>query len=105
MIDLFMDDKKYKWWQKTVVYQSLHEGLFDFIKLDNFNKKCIAYKRVHEKQAIYVYLNFSGKSVLLKKLIPNPKFIFSTISSRNELNVVNLDGYVKLRPFEGLIFE
>ena len=21
MIDLFMDDKKYKWWQKTVVYQ------------------------------------------------------------------------------------
>ena len=21
MIDLFMDDKKYKWWQKIVVYQ------------------------------------------------------------------------------------
>ena len=47
---------------------SLQEGSFEFINLGKLNNKSIAYKRIHEEQELFVYLNFSGKEILLKTL-------------------------------------
>ncbi|MBA7540618.1 Oligo-1,6-glucosidase [subsurface metagenome] len=84
---------------------SLQEGSFEFINLGKLNNKSIAYKRIHEEQELFVYLNFSGKEILLKTPKSSPELIFSTHSSRKKLDVDDLDGYINLNPLEGVIFK
>ena len=83
---------------------SLQEGLFQISDLGKLNKKCIAYKRIHEKQEIYVYLNFSNKNFSLENPTQKPKLIFSTLSNRKALDPNAYDGKIKLTPLEGVIF-
>ena len=83
----------------------LQEGSFEFINPEKFNKKCIAYKRIHSVDEIYVFLNFSRKELLLKSLKPEPKLLFSTKVNRNEVLNEKKKIYFRLNPFEGIIFQ
>ena len=110
-----MDDNMYKWWQKTVVYQiyprsfkdSTGNGIGDIKgiieKIDYI--KNLGIETIHEEQELFVYLNFSGKEILLKTPKSSPELIFSTLSSRKKLDVDVLDGYINLNPLEGVIFK
>ena len=84
---------------------SLQEGLFRVIDLGKLNKKCVAYKRIHEKQEILVYLNFTNKDILFENPIQKPDLIFSTLSNRRALDPNAYEGNIKLTPFEGVIFK
>ncbi len=84
---------------------SLLEGTFHFIESEKSSKKCIIYKRIHERQEIFVYLNFSNKVILLKTPIQEPTLVYSTISNRKALNSILYNGNIKLLPFEGIIFK
>ncbi|UCD01228.1 MAG: alpha-glucosidase [Promethearchaeota archaeon] len=83
---------------------ALQEGIFEFIELGKLNKKCLAYKRIHDTQEIFIYLNFSNKEILLKTPVQKPKLVFSTLSNRKALNPNAYDGNIKLLPLEGIIF-
>ena len=83
---------------------SLQEGKFGFIELGKINKKCIAYKRIHDTQEIFIYLNFSNKEILLKTPSQELKLIFSTFPNRKALNPEAYNGNIKLLPLEGIIF-
>jgi glycosidase len=86
-------------------YRLLQEGFFESINLKKLNKKCIAYKRILNNQEIYVYLNFSGRKLLLKPLKSSLELLFSTKTSRKKILNKNIDSYFKLNPFEGIIFK
>ncbi|MFX0002548.1 MAG: alpha-glucosidase [Candidatus Hodarchaeota archaeon] len=83
---------------------SLQEGIFEFIKPEK-HRKCIQYKRIHEKQEMFIYLNFSDKEILIKKPIQNPRLVFSTLSSRKAINSNEYKRIIKLFPLEGIIFK
>ncbi|MFW9877841.1 MAG: alpha-glucosidase [Candidatus Thorarchaeota archaeon] len=84
---------------------SLQEGLLEIIDLGKLNNKCIAYKRIHEKQELYVFLNFSGKKIPLKPSKSSPELIFSTFYNRKKQATGVFDNYIKLNPLEGVIFK
>ena len=86
-------------------YRSIQEGFFESINLKKLNKKCIAFRRILNNQEIYVYLNFSGRDLLLKPFISSPELLFSTKTSRKKILNKNNDSYFKLNPFEGIIFK
>ncbi len=83
----------------------LQEGKFELIILGKLGKKVIAYKRIHEKQEIFIYLNFSEKEILLKSPIQKPELICSTYSNRRALNIEAYANSIKLLPLEGIIFQ
>jgi oligo-1,6-glucosidase/alpha-glucosidase len=84
---------------------TLQEGLFEIIDLGKLNNKYIAYKRIHEEQELFVYLNFSGKELIVKTPKLNLELIFSTESSRKKLDIDDLNEYIKLAPLEGVIIK
>lgn len=84
---------------------TLQIGEFEFINLEKLNKKCIAYRRIHNKQVVYIYLNFSDKEILLKTPKKEPNLIFSTLSNRKAIDPRAYNGNLKLSPYEGMIFK
>ncbi len=84
---------------------TLQIGEFEFINLEKLNKKCIAYRRIHNKQVVYIYLNFSDKEILLKTPKKEPNLIFSTLSNRKALDPKEYNRNLKLTPYEGIIFK
>jgi len=84
---------------------ALQLGESEFINLNESKNKHLAYRRVFEKQEIFVYLNFSSKAVILKAPKQKLQLIFSTLTDRNAFGAENYDGNIKLRPFEGIIFK
>ncbi|MFX0082284.1 MAG: alpha-glucosidase [Candidatus Hodarchaeota archaeon] len=83
---------------------SLQEGLFEIINLGKLNNKCIAFKRIHEEQELYIYLNFSGKKIIVKTPEISLELLFSTKSNR-KLDLDDLGDYFKLAPLEGVIIK
>jgi oligo-1,6-glucosidase/alpha-glucosidase len=83
----------------------LQIGDFKLIDLKKLNKACLAYGRIHQRQEIFVYLNFSKKEILLKSPLQNPELIFSTIPNRKAIDLDIYNENFKLTSFEGLIFK
>ena len=83
----------------------LQEGKFEFINLKNLKKQCLAYRRIYDNQEIFIYLNFSEKSLKLACPIDNPKLLFSTLANRVAINVNSSNGIMKINSLEGIIFK
>ena len=84
---------------------SLQEGKLEFVEIDNPKLKSIAFRRIHDVQELFIYLNFSKKEFLIKTPKENPLLIFSTLSNRKALDPEAYNGNLKLTPFEGIIFK
>jgi len=84
---------------------ALQERKLEFIELGKFSQKCLAYKRIHETQLLYIFLNFSDRSLELPSLKENPKLIFSTIYSKSRLEIDSNNNSFKLDSYEGIIFK
>jgi len=82
----------------------LQEGKFEFIEMKNLKKKCLAYRRIHNNQEIFTYLNFSKDLLKLDCPVKKPTLLFSTLANRVALNVNSNNNIMKLTPFEGIIF-
>jgi len=82
---------------------ALQAGSFALQELDKLRGKCLAYRRIHEEQTVFIYLNFSKDKVRLKCPIERPTLLFSTSADRVGLD--SSDGTLRLGPFEGIIFE
>lgn len=82
----------------------LQEGKFKFIEIKNLKKKCLAYRRIHNNQEIFIYLNFSKDLLKLDCPVKKPTLLFSTLANRVALNVNSNKNIMKLTPFEGIIF-
>ncbi|MFX1326941.1 MAG: alpha-glucosidase [Promethearchaeota archaeon] len=84
---------------------SLQEGRFEFIMLGKLGKKVVTYKRIHDRQKIFIFLNFSKNEIILKSPIQKPELICSTYSNRRALNIEAYDNSIKLFPLEGIILK
>jgi alpha-glucosidase len=82
---------------------ALQKGSFEFIGLDDLKKRCLAYRRIHENQEVFIYLNFSKDSLKLKCTIEKPTLLFSTLGNRVNLDIDASEGSLSLGPFEGII--
>ena len=82
---------------------ALQIGQFDFIKLDEFKNKILAYRRIYEEEQVYIFLNFSNKELIVKAPKPNYDLIFSTLTNRNTFNTEISNENIKLNRFEGII--
>ena len=83
---------------------ALREGTLTLIKVKD-KKKCLAYKRTHHNQELFIYLNFSADNLSIK--IPNNdmKVLFSTLPNRKTIRK-NDDGQkFQLIGYEGIILE
>jgi len=82
---------------------ALQKGSFEFIELDDLKSRCLAYRRIHEKQEVFIYLNFSKDILKLKCPIEKPTLLFSTSGNRVRLDIDSSEGSISLGPFEGII--
>jgi len=84
---------------------ALREGTFTLIKV-NDKKKCLAYKRTHSKQDLYIYLNFTADNVSIPFPKKDMKVLFSTIPNRKTIGKKNNNGQtLQLIGYEGIILE
>jgi len=86
-------------------YMVLQSGLLELIESGALKKKCLAYRRIHEKQNVFIYLNFSRDVLKLESPVEKPALLFSTDVNRASLNEGSTDAAFYLGPFEGVIFE
>jgi glycosidase len=84
---------------------ALQDGTFEFIKLETLEKKCLAYRRIHEEQELFIYLNFSTDELKLECPVERPELLFSTSGSRMTLDVASSVHIFTLYPLEGVIFK
>jgi len=82
---------------------ALQRGAFKFISVGKLGKKCLAYRRIYQNQEIFVYLNFSKKSLRLSCPVGETDVLFSTRPTRKDIPV-EADGSMTLAPLEGIIF-
>jgi oligo-1,6-glucosidase/alpha-glucosidase len=81
---------------------AIQEGGLDSIKIKG-DDNCLAYRRVHPSQEVYIYLNLSDKTLSVD--IPNGevKLLFSTIPNRREFPIGKQDQQIRLVGYEGII--
>jgi alpha-glucosidase len=84
---------------------ALRHGSLEFIELADLKTKCLAYRRVHEEQELFIYLNFSEDQLELECPIEKPRLLFSTYASRVTLDIDSSDRILTLSPLEGVIFK
>lgn len=84
-------------------HSALRMGLLELIPMGKLSKKCLAYRRTHHDQEIFVYLNFSKKPVKLVCPVGKADVLFSTSVERNGA-VAEADGSMTLAPFEAIVF-
>ncbi|MHA1489184.1 MAG: alpha-glucosidase [Promethearchaeota archaeon] len=84
---------------------ALQEGEFQFYEPNEIKKKLLAYRRIHEVQELYIFLNFSKKALLINTPKQEPELLFSTLPNREALDPDSYDGNLRLTPFEGIIFK
>lgn len=86
-------------------YIALQIGEIEFINLGKFDKDILAYKRIHDKETVFVYLNFSNKVLKVDPQIRKPSFIYSTLPNRVAIDLNSYDGRLALTPYEGIIYK
>jgi len=84
---------------------ALQSGSLELIELGALKSKCLAYRRIHEKQNVLIYLNFSRDILKLECPVEKPALLFSTLVDRVTLDIDSSNVAFSLRPFEGIIFE
>jgi glycosidase len=84
---------------------ALRAGSLELIGLGSLRSKCLAYRRIHEKQNVFVYLNFSRDVLKLENPVGRPSLLFSTVVDRVALDTDPSGATFSLRPLEGIIFE
>ena len=84
---------------------ALQAGSLELVDLGTHGRKCLAYSRTHEKQTVFVYLNFSRDTLKLKCPAARPVLLFSTKVNRTALDADDSDATFNLMPYEGIIFE
>lgn len=82
---------------------ALRRGLLKLMPLGKLSNKCLAYSRIHRDQAVFVYLNFSRKSLRLECPVRKADVLFSTSPARKDI-LVEANGSMTLAPLEGIIF-
>jgi alpha-glucosidase len=86
-------------------FNPLHEGEFEFIKIDELFKKVLAYHRIYKNQEILIYLNFVNKDLTLNISKSNPELIFSSYFNHKDSDIFINDRCIKLSAFEAVIFK
>jgi len=86
-------------------YIALQDGKFEFMDLGKINEKCMAYKRIHESQLLFIYLNFTDKSIDLPYPKQESKLIFSTNLNKTKLKYDSKSDLFKIDGYEGFILE
>jgi oligo-1,6-glucosidase/alpha-glucosidase len=84
---------------------ALQSGLLELIEMGSLKRKCLAYRRIHKEQTIFVYLNFSKAKLKLKCPVERPRLLFSTLFDRAELDMNLSDATFTIGPLEGIILE
>lgn len=84
---------------------ALGEGLLELIELASLRKKCLAYRRIHENQEAYVYLNFSQNQLKLECPVRKPVLLFSTSANTMAIDEGSSSGILMLGPLEGIILQ
>jgi oligo-1,6-glucosidase/alpha-glucosidase len=84
---------------------ALRQGSFQLIELGNLKNKCLAYRRIHQEQELFIYLNFSKDKLKVECPVERPLLMFSTSGSKVTLGIDSSDQTFTLGPLEGVIFK
>jgi glycosidase len=79
---------------------ALEKGSLQLIGLGKLAKKCLAYRRNDGSQTLFVYLNFSGKSLKVLCPVKRPVLVFSTSGSSK---IICKEDSIILAPYEGVV--
>jgi alpha-glucosidase len=82
---------------------ALSGGQLRLLEMGNLRKRCLAYARTFEEQTVYVYLNFSGRSLQVACPVARQRLLFST---RTQVQWLEIDNRrrMSLHPREGIVF-
>ncbi|TFF96948.1 MAG: alpha-glucosidase [Promethearchaeota archaeon] len=83
---------------------ALQEGSLNFMNNKELSD-CLAYIREHSDQQIYIYLNFSAKSVKINLPKKGMKILFSTIPKRNNIKNSDMERDFTLVGYEGILLK
>ena len=78
---------------------ALHSGSLSITDNSNLSKSILSYRRIHNEQAVQIWLNFSGKQIHTKEIEGNPRVLFSTIP---ETTPIKSHGLL-LQPYQGVV--